>query len=264
MAVVQLRWLFLPLDHAVEKGDQETVGALLERFLAGFALAPDEAVAEGAQDCQPREASLEGDHQVTPAAPGHRSVFGPTAAGRIALLGEVEQLALVGFGIEQDSPAVAGAGKLGGQPGVAKRGDVVIEPVKISGRDVETEKVMPRARPFDGSQVVEGSFEIITMECPRPPPEPGEALGLAAGAASHGVEDASVERRGFDLIAVPAQKAGIGLVPAELDELFSVRDRGERAAARNWELLAGEIVAVPGFERGEVSRHQIDLAADRL
>ena len=160
MAVDQPRRASCTLDHAVEERNQETVGAILERFLAVVTLPPDEAVAEREEDRQPGKTLLESRHQLTSAAPGHRCVFGPAAAPRIALLREIKELRLVRLGIEKNALATAGPGELRGQAGVGERGSVVVEPVEIGRRDVETEEVVPRPRPRDRSQVVERGLEM--------------------------------------------------------------------------------------------------------
>ena len=107
-------------------------------------------------------------------------------------------------------------------------------------------------------------LRCVASERTPAPAEPREALGLPV-AARHRMKDAAVERRGFELIAMPAHEGGVGLVPAELDELLlDARLRRLRFPRLNCAFLAGEILAIPRLERRKIGRHQVDLAADRL
>ena len=108
----------------------------LRRFLS------DVTRTEGDQDGEPGHAFLERGHDFAAAKSGLLGVVVEGFRLGVALLGEVEQLALVLFGIEKHAAATAVVREGSGQLEIRENGRMVVEPVKIGGRGVDPEEIL--------------------------------------------------------------------------------------------------------------------------
>ena len=102
--------------------------------------------------------------------------IGPMTTSSVALLVEVEELPLIGFGVEQNSLAMAYAGRPGRKAGITHHGGMVVEPVDIARCHVETQEIVAKPLRLNRFEIVDSRLELGLRESPAAPAEAGEIL----------------------------------------------------------------------------------------
>jgi hypothetical protein len=155
------------LRPALDERGQETVRPLVELDEVAAALDVGVRAAESQEQGEPRIALLERAHDLGAAAAD--LVLRLLERALRLLLRELEDRALVGLGVEQDTARAGAAGDAGGERRVRQHARVVAEPVDVAGRDVEAQEVVPEPGPADRLQVAQVVRQLGFAPAPLAP-----------------------------------------------------------------------------------------------